>query len=315
MTDSLTPPPASDPPESHADWVELLALSQRDGTASFEDVVEQLRRSGSFEDAFELEEDETILDTGSEKSQRVAQDAFDEIDDRLHACGTDPTSYPFGVEAQYIQERTAKDAGSVYEFLLLLSRFGKDAGPASTEAADLFERLSAAAALQYFGGADRGAESYLFGFPRRVTKAGFKNALDDLCNQMGEGGGCKEHPTRKDQKDAKLDLAVWRRFEDRRLGQLIGFGQCATGKNWRGKLSELQPADFCSKWMYESPVVKPVRMFFVPFRIESARWDHVCIDGGIPFDRCRITALTATIDAKLEGECRAWAQSVRKACL
>ena len=313
MTDPLTPPPASDPPESHADWVELLALSQNDRNGSFQDVVQELRRSGSVEDAFELEDDETVVDLGSEVSQRVAQDAFDEIDDRLHACGTNPTSYPFEVGAQYIQERPNNDSGSVYEFLLLLSKFGKDAGPNPVDAADLFERVSAAAALQYFGGADRGAQSYLFGFPRRVAPSGFKDALDDLCKRMGEGGGCRNHPTRKDQKDGKLDLAVWRRFEDRRLGKLIGFGQCATGKDWRSKLNELQPTDFCTKWMYDSIVVKPVRMFFVPFRVESERWDHDCIDGGILFDRCRISALTTGIDPQLKGQCHAWTQHVRKA--
>ena len=314
MTEPLTIAPASASPERHADWVELLALSKADHNGSLQDIVQELRRSGSVEDV-ESDEDEPVLDIGSEKTQIIAEGAFSEIEDRLSACGTDPALYPFEVTAQYIQERPRDEVSSVYQFLLLLSKFGKDAGPAAADGADLFERLSAVAALQYFGGADRGVETYLFGFPRRVAPAGFKAALDDLCYRMGEGGGCRKRPTLKDQKDAKLDLAVWRRFEDRRHGQLIGFGQCATGENWPGKLTELQPTGFCRMWMYDCPTVDPVRLFFVPFRVESATWDQVCINGGIPFDRCRITALTTGIDADLEGECHAWAQYVRKACL
>lgn len=47
MTDPLPAPPASDPPESHADWLELKALREGDNNSSFQDLVQELRRTGS----------------------------------------------------------------------------------------------------------------------------------------------------------------------------------------------------------------------------------------------------------------------------
>lgn len=309
MSENLSAPAASDPPELQADWLELLALSKDDKNSSLEDLVREHRRSGSTEAVGDPERIEEITDAGSETSQAVAGDAFSELHDRYRACGGYATGYPFDVSERYIQAK--RDfRKSIYTFLLLLSKFGKDAGPPGVDTADIFERVSATAAMEYFGGDRGGAKVYLFGFPRRLSPAGFRNALDDLCRQMGEGGGCRDHPTRKDQKDAKLDLAVWRTFQDLRTGKLIGFGQCATGGDWPQKLTELQASEFCRKWMHDPPTVLPIRLFFVPFRFESKKWDHACIDGGILFDRCRISELARDADDELVASCTAWCENV-----
>ena len=43
------------------------------------------------------------------------------------------------------------------------------------------------------------------------------------------------------------------------------FGQCATGRNWRDKLTDdLQPGDFCKRWFREQPAFTPSSAFFVP---------------------------------------------------
>lgn len=311
MSNALVAPAATDGAEAHADWLELLALSKDDKNSSFEDLVRELRRSGSTEALEDFETIEEITDEGSERSQAVAEDALGEVSDRLTACGSHPVSYPFEVQPRYIQARANFD-DSVYVFLLVLSTFGKDAGPSTLDGADLFEQVSAYAAEQYLGGADRGAKRYLFGFPRRVSPAGFRDAVDDLCVRIGEGGRSRNRPTRSDQKDAKLDLVVWRAFDDGRVGKLIGFGQCATGHNWRTKLSELQTPAFWKKWITEPAAVDPVRMFFVPFRVEAIKWDDASIDGGILFDRCRIASLAANLDDALRRSCRRWTRHVLK---
>jgi len=96
------------------------------------------------------------------------------------------------------------------------------------------------------------------------------------------------------------------------VGKLIGFGQCATGHNWRTKLSELQTPAFWKKWITEPAAVDPVRMFFVPFRVEAIKWDDASIDGGILFDRCRIASLAANLDDALRRSCRRWTRHVLK---
>lgn len=301
MTESLPAPSASDPREEQADWLELLALAKKDLNSSLEDLVRQHRRSGSTDGLGGID---TATDRGSERAQQVAEEAMAELSDRTMSCGG---RYPFRVEERYIQARK-NSRKSIYVFLLALTRWGKDAGPVGTDAADLFERVCAKAAEEYLGGTERGARSYLFGFPRRVTLPGFRAALDDLCQQMGEGGGCRERPTTSDQKDAELDLAAWRGFDDRRAGQLIALGQCATGGNWNEKISVLH--NFPKKWMIESPLVEHVRMFFFPRRLELHKWEVTVIDAGIAFDRCRIAALVGRVDSELRSECAEWTQHV-----
>jgi len=57
------------------------------------------------------------------------------------------------------------------------------------------------------------------------------------------------------QRDAKLDVVVWRPFPDGRAdgraGPVVGFGQCATGRGWAAKLHELQRRAFAALWLRE----------------------------------------------------------------
>ena len=64
-------------------------------------------------------------------------------------------------------------------------------------------------------------------------------------------------------------LIAWLPFADRREGQIVCFGQCATGANWRDKLSELQPQDFAHKWLQDQFAAAPGKMFFMPHRIPA----------------------------------------------
>lgn len=309
---NLIAPSAADRREDHADWLELRAIQSRDQNSSIQDLVQVIRRTGTIEEIDLDDGDEDMLDPGSEKTQVVAVDAFSEIEDRYASCGGDSGFYPFRLESQYIELRT-NPAESPYLFLLLLSKFGKDAGPRRSDGAELFELLCVHAAVHYLGGTTSGVESYHFGAPRRSTPPRFVDALNDMCRRMGEGQGCRcDRPTIRDQKDAKLDVTVWRPFHDARPGKLIGFGQCATGKDWADKLTELQPQTFCGMWMLDSPAVPPVRLFFVPFRIENRAWLRAAMHGGIIFDRCRIVAHLHGINGGLANKCVQWTAHVLK---
>jgi hypothetical protein len=302
-------PSASDDAERLADWLELRALESADRNSAIQDLVAVIKRSGTTDG---LDDEESSVDRGGEKSQAVAEDAFSEIDDRFLACGGRQGAYPFKVGQQYIQLKKQRD-NSVYLFLLLLSRFGKDAGPSGLDAASVFEEICLAAAHMYHGGASPGIGSYHFGAPRRSTPKAFVTALNDMCQKMGEGEGCRtQRHNIGDQRDAKLDLVVWRSFTDGRPGQLISFGQCATGNNWDDKLSELQPRAFCGMWMKDPPAVDPLRLFFVPFRVEKRRWLDVAFRGGILFDRCRIAFHTQRLDTRILSKCTRWSRYVLK---
>ena len=128
---------------------------------------------------------------------------------------------------------------------------------------------------------------------------------------MGEGLGCKvPSPDTTQVKDAKLDLVGWIPFRDGRTNQLSIFGQCATGANWRAKINELQPVDFCKRWLKEQPAVNPSLAFFVPRHIEEQQWPEAAIgEHRILFDRLRIVRLLDDVEGELADRCAQWTES------
>lgn len=310
-TSALSSPPASAPKEELADWLELRALTDSDLSSSLQDLVREIRRNGSM-DAFE-----NSSDKGSADTERVAEDAFGELENRLRACGT--AAYPFDVSRHSIVLRKDYDR-SPYIFQLLLTKFGLVSAKGLPSPEKTFEEIATVAARRYFG-PDGEVLGFAFGFPRRYEAKNFQQALDHLCGQLGEGGGAKiptEDPAGlalakrlADQKDGKVDIVAWRPFPDRRVGKLIGFGQCATGAtDWRGKLSELQPQTFEKLWLREGLSCIPVRMFFVPRRVEEHDWRDVSVQAGILFDRCRITHHCGALNDELAAECAAWSKEI-----
>lgn len=303
----LLVPTALDSLVDQADWVELYCLlSSPAGSMSLQDVVGALRQGGTIE-----------RDRGSEASENVAQTIFSELDSRQRACGDD--RYPFKLDPHGI-ERKADYAASPYAFQLLLSHFGIVTPPGTRSPDKLFEEIAAHAAGQYFGGAGV-SSSFAFGFPRNYPAKDFQSALNDLCSRLGEGDGPslpegtderrKRIEKLLEQKDGKLDIVAWRAFPDRRAGKLIGFGQCACGKtDWRTKFAELQPEVFFKLWLRKAFAVNPIRMFFVPRRIEQDDWADVAAQAGVLFDRCRIAHHAQGLSAEIAGACEAWSNSM-----
>lgn len=319
-------PPATADRVEHADWLELQALAARDGSSSMQDFASALRSSGSAEelydeanlaqdvDAYEDESDEDALgaqlaERGGETIEPIAEAAFYEVEDRSASCDG---GYGFTLGEDDLKLRS-RGRGDVYVFLLLLSTFGKDrlsrlAKNAATETQpnlpQLFEEISAVALQNCLGGARNDVRTYPFGFPRRIGPRGFRQAVDELCRCTGEGAESRDRPKRRDQKDAALDLVVWRPFPDGRRAIMMVWGQCATGVHWDEKLSEMRPEDWSALWLRDRPVVLPLRAFFVPHRVPADEWEEKALRGGLLFDRCRIAALAHPLTPELRSRCR-----------
>lgn len=286
-------PAATDDPEELADWLELEALES--GGSSRAELVSALKQGGTVAALLEeeaIDEDGNPSpphDPGSARAQRVADDAFSEIEGRARACGG---RYPFEIGAGSMISK-GDLTESPYVFLMLLSLVGPTSGHRGT--AVLFESLCAAAAQEYVSG-----RGYRFGAPRPAPLTRFGTALDDLCASLGEGGGTKPGEGRNHTGDGGLDLVAWRPFPDGRCAKLIAFGQCAAGKgNYESKLNELDGAKFVKKYFRTALPIDPIRFFFVPWRLRSAAWEKMAIDGGVIFDRCRIVALLSTLGHSL----------------
>lgn len=304
-------PEATAPPEHHADFLELCTLRSGTGSTSIQEFIRDLRIGNATEVVADSEDRDEDYESDDE-DEAIAQTAFDELDERRRNFGLHAKSYPFELSETSISLKENGDE-SLYTFLALLSWCGKDAGPKGTDGERIFEEICAKAAESYLGHHDDGrVRSVVFGFPRRILPAGFSAALDELCKQLGEGGSHRKGRSKlPNQKDGKLDVVAWVEFQDRRQGKLITFGQCATGRNWQEKISELPPPDrWCGHWMDDSPSVLPIRSFFVPHRIERECWSHSCTFGGLLYDRCRIASLASDTDDDIRSRWIKWSSHV-----
>ncbi len=309
MIAAIGDPPASADPIRHADSIELDALLSRDKSCSFQDYARNIRLSGTTDALTDVDFEEDPGDKGGEQSDAVATDAWDEIEQRWESCGRENGHYPFEVSETRV---ALKDEwpSSPYIFQLLLGQFGHTASTEPMNGARLFENLCSRAARGYLGGEDNCAIARSFGFPRS-DGTNFRDALQSLCSEIGEGEVETSASRIEDQKDSHLDVVAWLPFCDRRSAQLIAFGQCATGEKWDGtKLSELVPTNFNKKWLRKSFSVDPIRMFFIPRTIENSKWRNAAIDGGIVFDRCRISWCAGVLTGDLEKELATWIDSV-----
>lgn len=287
-------PKVTDSPEVHADWLEWSALRSPAFYTSWADHQRDLRIGGF---------DESEHEEGEEGELEILTDTtIQELSERSQACSG---GYPFDVTRDGLLYQPSRTR-FVYEFLLSLTLRGRKAGAPGQYGERLFEDLCAEVLHSYLGKASDGLSSFVFGFPRRIQQKGFAKAVDRLCADLGEGIGHKEAPETPGQKDARLDVVAWRRFPDRKPGQLIAFGQCATGEDWFDKINELRPSRWCRAWLREPPLVDPITGFFTPRRVERDQWRIASIYGGIVFDRCRISWLVTEASGSLAQEIVRW---------
>ncbi len=274
--------------EALADWLELTALHAADQDASIGDLQRELDR----------------LNHGNRES--LLGNVLTEFDRRERATGQ--AAYPFERGATSIRLKSKPSNFPAYFFCLALSYHGWTIRKGVKENPWLlFEELSFFSAKNYLGG-----EAILFGTSsRKGTKAKkkFRAGVEALVKALGEGQ-CFTSEKTFSSKDSKLDLVAWKPFPDKRASQIIVFGQCAAGANWRDKLTELDPEAFWDQWMTggKGKVSSPLRSVFMPHRVFDAdEWEDRARWARLLFDRCRVvthahqdTATGAFADRLLE---------------
>ena len=288
-------PTQAAPTNELADFVELICW--RDHLASATAISRLLGRLGEGESSDGIPEEDT---------DQAVDEAFVEIERRIEACGE---GYPFifGQEGSTLQatEEIGNPQHEVYKYLLLATRLRMNVhkNHVNIDGTQIFEELSAEVAKGYFG--DR-TKSLVFG-----TAAGsvdFPSKVDDLCDQLNEGGGYINNGGSVRPRDGKLDVVAWKPFADDLPGKLIGFGQCKTGTYYEGELTQLQPDTFRDMWIRSPIIVPPMRMFFIAEALSSYPEDRLYISrqAGILFDRCRIIDFCDVVDADVLAKVRQW---------
>lgn len=268
-----------------ADWLELYALLSPDNNASRGDLESALRVASMYELAEFEEMEEMILEV------------FYEIEQRARSADA---GYPFDLNYQGVLNlrSTSWEIFADYIFCLCLSYFPiRDTrnGP------KLFEKVSRIAIERYLQGRSVG-----FGAPRDELPSSFEDAMKELCSRIGEGE-FRPQPTLNRQDDT-LDLVAWKDFVDNQPSKVIMFGQCGAGRNWSGKLGDLQPEEWLRQWIIDVVSPIPLKSFFTPYRVAPEMWGFYARKAGILFDRCRIAYWARANDVFDRQPLIAWTQ-------
>lgn len=292
-----TPSPRA-PAHELADFAEWVCW--RDETSSMTQLLRDIGRLSENDYTSGVPEEEQI--------DRVVEEAFAEIERRELACRG---GYPFALSNRGFTLNSSESGGNkrqiIYKYLLLATRLNMkvDNRHAGIDGTLLFESVSADAGQSYFGAR---SEKMIFG-----TSAGtsdFPSKINALCDQIREGVRFEnKNQSPPNENDGKLDVVVWTPFPDGMPGKLIAFGQCKTGTEYKDKLTQLQPDSFCRKWFYSSPVLTPLRMFFVAEALPQNHWYNIASDSGLLFDRCRIVECCDNLSPDVLANVEKWTEA------
>ena len=198
------------------------------------------------------------IESEDDEVEENLDDVFLELQRRTESSAN---KYPFDFQRYSMKiNENPSFLKEIYLFLLLCTRFNMNTQKTHNEidATLLFEKLCAHVARNFLGAS---ANSFVFG---TANPGNFEDKVNDLINKVGEGRAFQNPnnntPTKQDDS---LDVVVWKEFADKRIGKLIGFGQCKTGTSWRDEIHRLNPGDFCKKWFNQHPVYDPLRMVFI----------------------------------------------------
>lgn len=243
--------------------------------------------SGSLRFLISASDDEIDNDgveSSDDRSIDLLNEAMDECSDRIEKCNG---HYPFVTDGGSLELNSSvpSEMAEIYLFLLLATRLNMSTQRvhAGEDATQLFERLCALVAKEYYGSHSK---SMVFG---TGNPGGFKDKVNDLLRTLYIDATYKPPlGTTGRMKDGNLDVVVWIPFSDNKDGQFIAMGQCKTGDHWEGMLSELNPSDFFGNYTTNSPFVPVTRLFFVTESFGIYKWEERSRQGGILFDRTRI---------------------------
>lgn len=232
--------------------------------------------------------DELIV-TGIENEEDSLNNFIDDIAKEIRRRENEGNErYPFELtDEDYVI--TLKDKfwiSTIYKFLHYTTylNMGINRSHGGQDGAKLFEEFSSIIAKNYLGEVTQGG---VFG---TALEGGFKDKLEKVMNEMGEGTGVKTVAGANPQ-DEDIDIVVWKPFKDKRRSMLIAFGQCKTGMSWLQSYVRLQIKTITDIWFIDKPIVDPIPLFFCSMNFPMQRWDYQASKIGLVFDRFRILGL------------------------
>jgi len=296
-------PSAQADPHEMADFFELLSYCR--GAVSQRQVLAYLSR-------IDDNADNTGCDDNDDENADFLDEVMSELERRGKACGS---GYPFCLELNgsvLKHLESAKEEKSVlYRYLLLGTRLNmkEKRVHAKIDGTLLLEEVADHILKSFLGPR---AKSFVFG---TANKGGFKTKVKRLCRELGEGCNFRNIDGKNapvNANDDKIDTVTWIPFSDSLPGQLILFGQCKTGTNWQDMKTQLQPEAFIKKWLAETILVPPVRIFCISEAADRSRWKSTNVESGILFDRCRLVDFCEKLPKKLDVKLRRWTNAAKE---
>lgn len=204
--------------------------------------------------------------SGSEPSDELIDSVWMELEIRERLYGVDP---PFRVQPGLIQPTFEWKERPEYMTCLIFSLEGNPID--SLRSGVLFERIINEAIRNFLIG-----ESIPVGFPD-TRKA------EDIAAVLNEHYIYEPPEYRQDRN---LDVVAWKPFGDDRASQIVVLIQCAAGRNWTSKKTELSLDAWCK---YIHFACKPIKGLAIPIVItDKIRLEEDSTDAGLILDRTRI---------------------------
>lgn len=204
--------------------------------------------------------------SGSEPSDELIDSVLMELETREKLYGVNP---PFSIQGSLIQPAFEWKERPEYMTCLIFALEGNPIDP--LQSGVLFERIINEAIRNFIGG-----ESIPVGFPN-TRKA------EDIANSLNEHYVYEPPEYRQDRN---LDVVAWKPFSDERASQIVVLIQCAAGRNWTSKKTELNLDAWCK---YIHFACKPIKGLAIPIVItDKIRVEEDSTDAGLILDRTRI---------------------------
>ena len=261
-------------PYISADWIELFTVvtGNNISRAEYQDFLESTQ--GYDADEYDL----GIIDS-----------IWQILEEREVLYGDNP---PYNVDNTVIRSNVSDWKTVPYQLMcLIFSLEGNDhiVGYSSSVSGTLFERVVKEATRSFFRG-----DAYIFGYPNESLEV-FANGLSEIDFRSAM------HP---DYNDAGLDVLGTGPFNDGRNNDLSIIIQCAAGKNWVNKTTDIDLAEWV-EWLKFSIV--PTKGFAVPIFMKPRDVYKRSKKMGLLIDRPRIyKSLLSSDFSAIQAEIENW---------
>lgn len=275
--------------DTFCDWVEASLAFDPTDFLSGSDIIDVLQEGEIYEN--------------QDFAWEMIERAWAELKRRSTCLGS---AAPFKVETKHILRTGDWTDAPAYSFCLALAckkwypKWGSSLGPNYTVQGNLFELVTAAALEKLFPTWKALRTGWA---PDNAKK--IKAIVKMVCALLLETEGEIEPWVRGTANEAGLDIVCFRPFNDCRPNRPTLFVQCASGKEYEGKLGTPDLKEWQKIIRF---IVSPGRSFATPLAFSEREFLRVCnkVDG-LLLDRCRLLSagsdggewLTAEVKEKL----------------